>query len=114
MNDIDSALERLRKAYEEDEALRRRFADDPRAVLAEHGLPAPDPGVTFAFADGVLRAIPAGGGGAAGALDDAALEGVSGGTAPDYATWLASVTPGGTPPEDTLAAMAAKHATGNL
>ena len=113
MNDIDSALGRLRKAYEEDEALRRRFADDPRAVLAEHGLPAPDPGVTFAFADGVLRAIPAGGG-AAGALDDAALEGVSGGTAPDYATWLASVTPGGTPAPDTLAAMGAKHAAGNL
>lgn len=113
MNDIDSALERLRKAYDEDEALRRRFADDSRAVLAEHGLPAPDPGVTFAFADGVLRAIPAGGG-AAGVLDDAALEGVSGGTAPDYATWLASVTPGGTPAPDTLAAMGAKHAAGNL
>ena len=82
MTDGAALVEKFRAAWDADEAVRARFAADPRGVLAEYGFDIPE-GAKCAFVGGadMVRVTPP-----EGALDDAELAGVSGGTGAAAAT----------------------------
>ena len=76
MKDSNALVEKFRAAYNADSAVRERFAADPRSVLAEYGFDVPEGAkCEFVGGDEAVRIAPP-----EGALDDAALAGVSGGT----------------------------------
>ena len=76
MTDSNALVEKFRAAYDEDEAVRERMEADPRGTLAEYGIEIPE-GAKCKFVGGddvVHVTMPEG------ALDDAQLASVSGGT----------------------------------
>ena len=76
MKDRNALVEKFRAAYDEDGAVRERFAADPRGLLAEYGFDVPEGAkCEFVGGDDAVRVTPP-----EGALDDAALADVSGGT----------------------------------
>ena len=81
MSDGNALVEKFRTALSEDEAVRERFAADPRGVLAEYGFEVPE-GAKCEFVGGadVVRVTLPEGASPSAELDDAALAGVSGGT----------------------------------
>ena len=76
MTDSNALVEKFRAAYDADETVRERMEADPRGVLAEYGIEIPeDAKCEFVGGDDVVHVtLPEG------ALDDAQLASVSGGT----------------------------------
>ena len=76
MTDSNALVEKFRAAYDADETVRERMEADPRGVLAEYGIEIPEGAkCEFVGGDDMVRiTLPEG------ALDDAQLAGVSGGT----------------------------------
>ena len=59
MNDMVSAWNDFRKACGEDESLRATFESDPRAMLADRGLPVPEEDMELEFVndDEIFRVV---------------------------------------------------------
>ena len=76
MTDSNALVEKFRAAYDADETVRERMEADPRGVLAEYGIEIPESAkCEFVGGDDMVRiTLPEG------ALDDAQLASVSGGT----------------------------------
>ena len=90
MTDSNALVEKFRAACDADETVRARFDADPRGVLAEYGFEIPE-GAKCEFVGGddlVHITLPEG------ALDDAQLAGVSGGTNPN-STGVGAIALGG-------------------
>ena len=88
MTDSNALVKKFRAAYDADETVRERMEADPRGVLAEYGIEIPE-GAKCEFVGGddvVHVTMPEG------ALDDAQLASVSGGTSAGTAAAVLTLT----------------------